>query len=288
MLYILYIERIVYFYFINIFERVNIMYDELASIERNYGSVAEYNRVREEERQEREWNALPESAKQSIEEQARARRDRFKKEVEALSIEPSDLVKSIKAEYDAESEELLRKKKSGELSYNEYVNAGYKHSDELIATAIPKIEELYGIKFEKGSQFGKSDPGKFSVSFEKSEFSQIFNYTASNLDKEQFMHIYTDMRELVGYKAFPCYRDDKEHKPDIWGHVNDKHYVSGLSLGELRKSYFDGWGVPNDDAHQIIENLDKPSKSDVAKAKLASAMKAYGDDDVEMSDPSIV
>ena len=263
------------------------MYDDLSRIESAYGSVAEYNRVREEAENKEFWDNLdPETQDRLLAEQ-KAKQDRYNREIEALEIEPSPLAVNLARQLVESKAEINMKRESSIMTNNEYVYESKHNYDKFLESAIPQIEEAYGIKFEKGSQFGESDPGKFSVAFEKERFGTVIHYTASNLDKEQFMQVYTDLREIVGYKAFPTYRDDKEHTPDIFGRVSDKHSATGLTIGELRRNYFDRWGVPNDDAHEILRNLEQsveqPTKADIAKSKLASAMKEYDDNEEQMN-----
>lgn len=263
------------------------MHDDLNRIESTYGSVADYNRVREEAENKEFWDNLdPETQDRLLSEQ-KAKQDQYNREVEALEIEPSSLAVNLTRQFVENKAKINMKRESSIMTYNEYVYESKHSYDKFLENAIPQIEESYGIKFEKGSQFGESDPGKFSVSFEKERFGTVIHYAASNLDKEQFMQVYTDLREIVGYKAFPTYRDDKEHMPDIFGKVSDKHFATGLTIGELRRNYFDRWGVPNDDTHEILRNLEQsveqPTKADIAKSKLASAMKEYDNDEEQMS-----
>lgn len=204
---------------------------------------------------------------------------RFKRNVAALNIEPSSFVVDLKSKYDDDCKELRARKNCGEFDYNDYVYETYNLRDEYIANSISKIEEHYGVKFKECSYGDGLQSGEFAVGFENSENCTIKHYSVGNLNKEQFMQLYTDVYTIMGLNTRTIYRDAKYHEPSRFKN-EDLHVLSGLDLGELRYKYFDSWGIPNQDTHDILRSINnEPSRSDIAKAKLSAAMKAYGDVD---------
>ena len=215
------------------------MADELDRIESIYGSVAEYNRVRFEEDDARDYEETDEQ---------RAKREKMMKdydeEIEALQIAPTETANQLKSVFKQVCD------KNDSTSYTDR-----DIRTKALHEAMSGIAENYGKKFEQNS-YPKQKKGTFAISYQYTEGGgTVKTATVNDLDKETFMKMYADMYSLGWTIPQTSYRDTVERKPNPWGLSQDMHSVQNISLGEMRRNYFDGWGVPNDDAHNVLDKV---------------------------------
>ena len=167
--------------------------------------------------------------------------EKFDKEVDALEIKPSETIKSIKGAFDS-------------VCSTTSVVSNAQSRVQSLHDAMDKIAESYGQSFQHDS-YPQQDKGKFSVSYEYTEGNRTKTASVNNVDKETAMKIYSDMYHIGEEIPKITYRDEEEHEPDWTGNIDDTHTASNVSVGVLRRSYFDLWNVPNDDSHNAIKGL---------------------------------
>lgn len=208
------------------------MVDDLSRIESVYGSVAEYNRVKNDIHYQND-NVYDKKHSDSL----NKKHEEYLEEVAALELEPSELAKKLRLAY----EDSAKKYK------NDYYESS-KRYQVYLQDSMSQIANQYGKVFQNQNDVStEMEPGTFSISYSYGT-SQIYHNIINNLTKDEFMHIYADMGQIATYNRLPKYRDASPSSDKV-------HTISNTSLGELRRNEFDRWGVPNEDAHMILKKL---------------------------------
>lgn len=194
----------------------------LESIERNYGSVAEYNRVMEEEYEyDEEGNLVPRKYEEPSEEELKqqAKEQRFyNRKLKVLSGKPSDFAISLKKELD----ELAPKKE--DYSGNDYYYACRDFSSHCTYEVIKGIKETYGVELSTEVSPYRLPKGEFAVCIEDRNASPVKHFSARGLSYEQFKAVFRDLRYLG------------ENPTMFFGREGEYHtlILSNSSLGSLR------------------------------------------------------
>jgi len=205
------------------------MYDELAHIERIYGSVAEYNRVKEEEA----YSNYEPSQTELIEEEIQHKV--YNKKIELLNGTPSELAQQIK-----EKIKNKRPKQAGEFwSSADHYNA-CQYDRKVKFLVLKELCDVYGATFSNDKNYFATAPGTFGFALEYEKDSRILTLSVKDLDYETFKKLYRDIQHIFTWVSV-CYRDES----------NNSHLVSNTSLGGLRIADFKWWGL------ETVENLNK-------------------------------
>lgn len=217
-------------------------YDSLTAIERNYGSVAEYNRIMSEEMEydPETGTYIPrkyeEPTEEELEREAKEQRINNRK-IEALSGTPSAWAISLKKELD----ELAPKEEDYASNKNDYYYAYRGYSSHRTYEIVKGIKEEYGIDLSKDVSPYRLDKGEFGIEIEDRNQCPVVHYAARNLSYEQFKAIFRDLRFLDKSPTMFFGREG-EYRTLI---------LSNSSLGSLR--YYDLWHY----GLETIEAMDK-------------------------------
>lgn len=208
----------------------------LESIERNYGSVAEYNRVMEEEYEyDEEGNLVPrqyeEPSEEELMQQAKEQRI-YNRKLEVLSGKPSDFAVALKKEFDDNAP------KKEDYSSNDYYYACRKYSSYRTKTVVKKIKEVYGIDLSSDVSPYRLPKGEFAVCIEDRIECPVKHYAARELTYEQFKAVFRDLRYL-GENPTMFFGREGEGKTLI---------LSNSSLGSLRYCDFLHYGLETREA----------------------------------------
>lgn len=198
------------------------MYDELARIEANYGCVAEYNRVMEEEYEYDEYGRLvpreyEEPSDEELERQARDSRI-YERKLQVLSGVPSEFAVNLKKELN----KLAPVREDS--NQNDYYYAQREYASTSTLRIIDEVEKYYGLKLSKETSPYRLPEGELAISIENVEFCQIFHYSVRGLSYEQFKALFTDLDYLRTYPTM------------FYGRKGDGNtlILSNSSLGALR------------------------------------------------------
>ena len=211
------------------------MVDELARIERIYGSVAEYQRCMYEEEYE-DYEPTDEEIIESEIELAS-----FNKQCQLLDGDPSEFIKELVAEW-----EMKAPKESDFSEYNQYIYAGYDFSTERCLGIVEEVEQYYQVKArEDWDSFYGTPVGTFAIEVEYRKHSQIFSKRFGCLDYATFKDIFRDL-EYAHLRPTMCYVESED----------DKHIRSNMTLGHLRIHELKHLGFENeDDLQEELESL---------------------------------
>lgn len=238
-------------------------WSELDRIEATYGSVAEYNRVMEEEYEYDDFgNMVPRKHWEPSEEEI----ERQQRELE----EYNNLLDWLCGETDKDTEEFYQSLKEqepkredfGENGYNNYCNASYAYHEVKRDKVMEFIKNKYGLTFnEKVSQF-HPEPGTFIISIDVTRSCHILHYSIRDLDYDTFARIFNDLYSLRVSPFFSVQCKDME----------DDMMASHVSLGEIRRNYIAGH-----DGFPTIKELEQQykeykEKSTVSMNSIASMM----------------
>lgn len=227
--------------------------DDLSRIEGSYGSVAEYNRVREEEANERWWNSLPKSQQNWYEIESEYQSKMYDEITEKLSIPATDHAKEVVADF---------KEKAGELNWRNYNDE--RKGNKMKHEAMQNIADTYGLKFnDKVPEVGQ---GQFYITYDYIEGGQYHYKFSDPMDKDTFMNAYSDLYALDKGMTVR-YRDTSGREPDRWGVEQDMHYISNSSLASIRSTDFRHWGVDDPEGDAIKSETKAKYKAMVEKAK---------------------
>ena len=206
----------------------------LRQIESVYGSVAEYNRLQDEKAADEYWNSLSEEQQLREMDESIRRRNEYLEEVNALNIEPSELAKRVKVTFDE--------------AVNKVTDSYYERQDNYTSALKESMETIvsnYGQKINNDvSIYRDLENNKFGIDYTYSDAGLVKHNTVLNLDKDTFLKMYSDMYSIGGYVVKPAYKDDKA-----------VHTVTGMSVGELRRSEFKRWNVPDPEGQAILDEL---------------------------------
>lgn len=228
--------------------------DDLSRIEGSYGSVAEYNRVREEEANERWWNSLPKSQQDWYTIENEYQNKMYKEMHEKLSLPVTDHAKGVAADF---------KEKADQLDWRDYDDR--RKGTEMKHRAMQDIADAHGIGFNDNKP--EVGQGQFYVTYEYSDgLGRIHSKFSSPMDKDTFMKAYTDMYE-IDKSMTVRYRDTSGREPDTWGTPRDMHYISNSSLASIRSTDFKHWGVEDPEGDAIKSETKAKYKAIVEKAK---------------------
>jgi hypothetical protein len=227
--------------------------DDLSRIEGSYGSVAEYNRVKEEEANERWWNSLPKSQQNWYEIESEYQSRMHDEITEKLSIPATDHAKEVVADF---------KEKAGELNWRNYNDE--RKGNKMKHEAMQNIADTYGLKFNDAvPEVGQ---GQFYITYDYIEGGQYHYKFSDPMDKDTFMNAYSDLYALDKGMTVR-YRDISGREPDRWGVEQDMHYISNSSLASIRSTDFRHWGVEDPEGDRIIKDTKAKYKEIVDKAK---------------------
>lgn len=177
-------------------------YDELARIERVYGSVAEYNRCQMEEQEQYE------PTEEEIEESEREM-EAYYAEIERLNGTPSNFIRKLVAEWDA--------KEPANDDYYAVMKWGKERKLDIVA----KVAEHYGVTVdEEWATFYRVPENRFAIAVEYKDFCYIKSKHIGNLTLEQFKDIF---RDLYYAKLYPTMS-------------HNGRYVSNCSLGNILRN----------------------------------------------------
>ena len=197
----------------------------LESIERNYGSVAEYNRVMTEEMEydPELGRYVPiqrhEPSEEELEKEAREQRI-YNRKIEALSGTPSEWAISLKKEL----KEIEPHREDYDPQTNDYYYACRGFSSHRTYAVLKGIKKAYGIILSKDVSPYRLNEGEFGVLIEDRNECPVVFYAARGLDYEQFKAVFRDLRYLDKNPTMFFGRKG-EHKTLI---------LSNSSLGSLR------------------------------------------------------
>ena len=172
-------------------------YETLESVERNFGSVAEYNRVMEEEY---EWDPevgtyvkrqYIEPTEEELAKEAKEHRIHERK-IEVLSGTPSDFAVKLKKELDA----IAPKRESYPSGSNEYYYDCRKYSSESTLRIVDEVNAHYGIDLSRDVSPYRLSEGEFAVSIEYHDYGRIYHYSVRDLTYGQFKAIFRDLKYL--------------------------------------------------------------------------------------------
>ncbi len=202
----------------------------LEAIERNYGSVAEYQRVMYEEMEfdcEQGCYVPRKQYEPSEEELAReAKEQRLQnRKVEALCGTPSNWAINLKKELDR----LAPAKEDYDSQTNDYYFACRQFSSKRTHLVVDGIKKEYGIILSKEVSPYNLPEGEFGVQIEDRNDSPVAHYSARGLTYEQFKTVFRDLRYL-------------DKNPTMFFGRKGEHntlILSNSSLGSLR--YYDLW-----------------------------------------------
>ena len=187
--------------------------NELAYIESIYGSVAEYQRVMQEESQEVSETTEEELLKTRIDQEV------YHKKIELLNGEPSSVIKFKKIEYD---EKKPVQQGSSYSASDYYANVDW--SNECLADVLVLLVTLYNVSVSDDSDvFYKTPVETFAISVEYQKHSQIFHKMIGSLNYNTFKDVFRALHYL-GFHPTMLYRETEDHSV----------ILSNCSLGELR------------------------------------------------------
>lgn len=168
----------------------------LEAVERNYGSVAEYNRVMAEEYEYDEFgNLVPREYEEPTEEEleAEAKEHRlYERKLKVLSGTPSEFAVALKKELDAFAPE------KGEYpsNSNDYYYACREYSSKATLRIVDEINAHYGIELGRDVNPYRLPEGEFAISIDYHDFGRIYHYSVRGLSYEQFKAIFRDLHYL--------------------------------------------------------------------------------------------
>ncbi len=213
--------------------------DDLSSIERVYGSVAEYNRVMSEDDSYSEL---------TLEEEIDLNNELaiYGAKIKLLNGNPSSFIVDLK--------KLLEKKQPKEIDFsnkNEYITAGYEFYRYKCIEVMDKISEYYGVKInEEGKTFYNPGENRFGISVSySSRYSIAEHKFIVDLDYELFKNIFRDL-DYIGLSPTMSYEFPKEKK------AIKPLIMSNTDLGTIRSHYMVLAGIEsNDSINAEIESL---------------------------------
>jgi hypothetical protein len=182
--------------------------DELSRIEANYGCVAEYNRVMNEERT---YRYAP-SAKELFEREKGFYLYDIKKKM--LNGSASELAKSMRSQYERNKLDFAKNYYAAQEQYKEYT-----------LTSIETICALNGLAAQDEG-FYRPEKGTLAIEVEYIEFSEIKTRVMTNLGYDIFKSLFCDLKEC-GFSP----------SVSFWFGAN-LQTRSHCTLGELRLSDF--------------------------------------------------
>ena len=177
------------------------MYDELARVEANWGSVAEYNRVMSEEM---EYNPLTgryewiKPQEPTEEEEYKEERDYYiyNAKKSALNGTPSEFAVELNNSWDRK-EPHEPDIKSAEYNKWFYDVRDWAHDKTL--DIVSKLCEYYGVECSDDSEHfyskTEADVGKFAIEVEYIEFGRILGKFMCGLNYETFKNLFRDLCE---------------------------------------------------------------------------------------------
>ena len=152
--------------------------DDLARIERIYGSVAEYYRE--------EWEAEEEPPTEEQIADSERRMEEYYAKIKQLNGTPSHFVR-----------ELIDKWETTKPQYdgtNESISAGWDWSRERTLAIVEELANHYGVTVDENSDtFYRVPANQFAISVEYSDHGRIYYKFFGNLDFEQFKNVYRDL-----------------------------------------------------------------------------------------------
>lgn len=227
--------------------------NDLDSIERSYGSVAEYNRSKDEAEAERWWSSLPKSEQNWRTIESKYQNDMYSEIDEKLTIPATDNAKSIANDY---------KNKTASIDWQDYEQR--RQGNTMLHEAMSSIAKSHGLSF--GDKTPQPDKGQFYIQYEYIDGGQYHTKSSNPMDKDTFMNAYSDLYELDKGMTVK-YRDTSGRDPDKWGRAQDMHYVSNSSLASMRSCDFKHWDVDDPEGDAIIKDTKAKYKAIVEKAK---------------------
>ena len=204
----------------------------LEAVERNYGSVAEYNRVMAEEYEYDEFgNLVPRKYEEPTEEELaeEAKKHRiYERKLKVLSGTPSDFAVRLKKEID----ELSPKKEDYPSNSNKYYYACREYSRAAGQKIIEEVNAHYSIELSKDVSPYRLPAGKFAISIEHEEYGRIYHYSVRTDSYETFKDIFRDLEYL-------------DERPTMFfgREKSDTLILSNSSLGNLRYCDFVNYGL---------------------------------------------
>ncbi len=218
------------------------MYDDLNRIEAAYGSVAEYNRSREED--------LIDYRDPTDEEIAKAERDMdiYYEKIHLLNGEPSEFIKEFCEEW--------KQKEPKASDFDDRFGMGYIYairdfSRERTFALMKELRKEYGCEYSingtDGKNFYRIPNETFAISVEYSDdkSGQIKAIAITDLDYETFKNIF---RDLYYARCYPVMNFcDKNGKNVI---------VSNCSLGNIRMTDLKYCGLETEESlNKELEEL---------------------------------
>jgi hypothetical protein len=184
------------------------MEDELARIERLYGSVAEYNRCK--------WEEDVEYYEPTDEEIAESERQlaEYRAEIKRLNGTESEFVRNLVSEWE--------KSKPKDDGTNASIYATYDWAKARTLAVVQQIADYYKVSIdEEWGTFYRPPEGKFAIKVEYKDSCYIKSKCIGNLDLEQFKAVFRDLyyarlSPSMSYKG---------------------RFVGNCSLGELLRNY---------------------------------------------------
>jgi len=187
------------------------MYDELAHIERLYGSVAEYNRVQMEEPYE-EYEPTEEEIKEDY-----IKHETYNKKIELLNGKPSNVIQGLVTAWDA------KKPPDGNTAQEIYAIRDW--ASNRTVDLFDKLSIYYMLTEDpfESRAFYETALKTFAVSVEYSKHSRILTKSVSNLDYDTFKKFFRDLHYARCYPTMNYVTENGK-----------KHILSNCSLGSLR------------------------------------------------------
>lgn len=177
------------------------MYDGLARVEANWGSVAEYNRVMAEEMEYNPLTGRYEWAKPqepTEDELYKEERDFYihNAKIHALNGTPSGFAVELKNMWDGKKPQDPTWD-MGIQKYNQLFRDGRKWSHDKRLDVIAKLCEYYGVEYtDDGRDFYRKSEeyiGEFAIEVEYVEFGNILGKYICSLDYDTFKKLFRDL-----------------------------------------------------------------------------------------------
>lgn len=195
--------------------------DDLTRIERIYGSVAEYNRVMEEEEGE-----YYEPSEEELLELA-ADQEVYNEKIRILNGAPSEPAVSLKKQWDAK-----KPAKTKEWNMTE-VYKWQAYSKERLFAVTKALCTHYGVDYQEDMSFYRIEADSFAIELEYTDSPYIKSWDINGLSYEAFKNLFRDFHYL-GLSPVMNYCD-KNGK----NHIISNSSLGGLRISDLRRYGFE-------------------------------------------------
>ena len=199
------------------------MADELSRIERLYGSVAEYNRVQEEE---------SDCWEPDEEELLRARIDSvsYHEQIRILNGKPGPLAETLKKEWDS------RKPAESDSWTMTDVYMWQDYRRDKVFAVTDALCRHYGIEQDGEVSFYRTPKDTFAIDIEYQDRCNIKFWSVAGLDYDKFKALFRDLHFLGLDPTMNCCDGN-----------GTNHILSNSSLGSLRLSDLKWCGVETEE-----------------------------------------